>query len=201
MHAAAGDQNRQRLSVLKFDRHFFGTRRRIFPPVPSDKTYIATSGPSLTPNACAELGQEPLLGDNALAVHHEKYTGCSTPSCVIWSPLIGSPKYSRPYPMTGNPQFFPFSTALISSPPRGPVRSSTALPVRGWIVTPWMWIVFRNRSVAVDAQRLSHVAIELLRLRPVDGVDADAARGLRVTSSVPSVAWINRPPVPSAFNS
>src|SRR4030095_16130269 len=37
-------------------------------------------------------------------------------------------------------------------------------------------IVFRNRSVGIDAQNFSHVAVEGLRLRPVDGVDAKAGR-------------------------
>ena len=40
-------------------------------------------------------------------------------------------------------------------------------------------VVGRNRSVRVDAQHLAHVAVELLRLRPVDRVDADAVGSSR----------------------
>src|SRR5262249_24328846 len=35
-------------------------------------------------------------------------------------------------------------------------------------------VVFRNRAVWIDPQDLPHVARQLLRLRPVDGIDADA---------------------------
>ena len=37
-------------------------------------------------------------------------------------------------------------------------------------------VVFRNRPVRIDAENLAHVAVQLLWLRPVDRVDADAAR-------------------------
>ena len=53
-------------------------------------------------------------------------------------------------------------------------------------------VVLRNRSVGVDAQDLAHEAVELLRLRPVHRVDADARGNARRHEQRP-VAGLNRP--------
>ena len=53
-------------------------------------------------------------------------------------------------------------------------------------------VVLRNRSVGVDAQHLAHVAVELLRLRPVDRVDAEAGRN-RGRDEQRAVGRLNQP--------
>src|SRR5438093_10548142 len=53
-------------------------------------------------------------------------------------------------------------------------------------------VVLRDRSVRIDPQHFAHVAVELLRLRPVDGVDADA-RGNRGRDEQRTVRRLNQP--------
>ena len=67
-----------RFVLLLFVTHdascYFFTSRRIFPPLPSVSTYSAPSGPSLTPRIRAfELRQQPLLGDDAVAIEDEAH--------------------------------------------------------------------------------------------------------------------------------
>jgi hypothetical protein len=57
-------------------------------------------------------------------------------------------------------------------------------------------VVLRHRSVRIDPQDLAHVAVELLRLRPVDGVDTDARR-YRRRDEERAIRRLNQPPARS----